>query len=178
MVTDLQVISDPILVRSLQSKVESIVDGPWHLKSSLMRNGNWIAVPVEKGRHFEEAQADAVSDALQAVGCTECFAVATEPTGEYPSCYMVAPTKEGLLAFSWECAGLNFALIDGNPSFAILCTSEDYNIVAGPPDFVETAIGSDIQSARRAFRDFASDEWWEGRLLTVADRYEHLSPRG
>lgn len=171
----MQVISDNIFVESLHSKAERVVDRPWHLKTEWLREKDWTAVPVEKGRHFEEPDAESVSGALRAIGCAECYAVATESMGEYPSAYRLAPTKEDLLAFSDECAGLNFVLIDKGPSFAILCTSEDYNVVAGPPDFVTTALGMSVEAAREAFRDFASDEWWEGRLLLVAEKYERLS---
>jgi hypothetical protein len=171
----MQVISDNTLSESLRSKAERIVDPPWHLKTNWLREHGWTAVPVEKGRHFEEEAAETVAEALQAVGLAECFAVATEPMGEYPSAYRLAPTKEDLLAFSAECAGLNFVLIDEALSFAILCTADEYNVVAGQFDFVRIAVGMNIKAAREAFREFASDEWWEGRLLQVADKYERLS---
>ena len=171
----MKIISDTALIQSLLSKVENVLDPPWHLESAWLRRENWLAVPVEKGRHFEEPAAETVSRALQDIGCNECFAVATELMGGYPSAYTLPPTKEELIALSVECAGVNFALIDENLAFTILCTTEDYNLVAGPPDFVETAVGMDIKTARRAFRHFASDEWWEGRLLEVADRYEQPS---
>jgi hypothetical protein len=174
MMTNIKVVSDPSLIHKLESKLEHVVEKPWHLKEDWIRKNNWAAVPVEKGRHFEEAEAEATSHALRTIGCTECSAIATEPLGESPNCYRIAATKEGLLAFSRECAGLNFALIDENLSFIILCTSEDYNIVAGPSSFVESVLGLDLNTARKRFRDFASDAIWEGQLLATAERYERL----
>jgi len=173
--TKIQAISDPKIVQKLASMIEGMVDKPWHLNSDWIAMKKWVAVPVEKGRHFEEGEAEATAQALQAMGCEECFAIATEPMGEYPHCYRVPATKEGLLDFSSECASLNFVLTPEEQSFAILCTSEDYNVVAGPLAFVERVLGADIQTARRKFLEVASDEWWEGRLLEVARRYEELS---
>lgn len=175
--TDLQVVFNPVLIQNLEAKLKDFVDQPWHLRVAQIIKNNWLAVAVEKGRHFEEPEAESVSQALRSEGITEIFAVATEPLKESSSCYRVAATKEGLLDFSRECAGLNFALTDEDLSFIILCTSEDYNVVAGLRRFVEVALGSDLDTARKKFRDFASDEMWDGRLLAVAEEYERSSQR-
>lgn len=171
----IQAVSDPKIIQRLQSTIERLVKKPWHLNTDWIADKKWVAVPVEKGRHFEEEEAKTISHTLLLFGYTECFAIATEPMGNYPRCYLVPPTKEGLIDFSKECAGLNFVLIPENLSFAILCTSENYNIFAGPSDFVEKAVGTDIATARIKFREVASDEWWEGRLLKVARKYEEIS---
>lgn len=171
----IQAISDQKIIQRFQSAIERLVEKPWHLNPDWIANKKWIAVPMEKGRHFEEEEAKTISHALLFFGYTECFAIATEPMGDYPHCYLVPPTKEGLLDFSKECAGLNFILVPENMSFAILCTSENYNIFAGPSDFVEKAIGTNIAAARAKFREVASDEWWEGKLLEIAEKYEKIS---
>lgn len=170
----IQAVSDPELVQKLQASIEGLVDKPWNFNVQELARRHWLAVPSEKGRHFDDPEAENTAKAMQVLGCRECFAVATEPVGNYPHCYSVPATKEGLRDFSDECAGLNFVLVPGNETFAVLCTSEDYNIHAGPPHFVAQALGADIQTARTRFREFASDEWWQGRLLKVAERYEQV----
>ena len=48
---------------------------------------------------------------------------------------------------------------------------EDYNLIAGPEQFVTACLRTDVQDARARFRRFAADPWFEGRLLEVAERY-------
>lgn len=172
--TKIQALSDTIMIQRLESMIEGLIDKPSHLNTDSIAKKRWVAVPVEKGRHFEEDEVEIISRAIQVLGYTECFAIATELIGEYPRCYRIPMTKEGLIDFSQECAGLNFILVPEDLSFAILCTSEDYNIFAGPLRFVESALGVDLSTARMKFREVASDAWWKGRLLEVANKYEGI----
>lgn len=172
--TKIQAVSDPHMLQKLAAMIADVTDPPWHLKPEWIVKQGWVAVPVEKGRHFEANEAETVSQALQALGCTECLAIATEPMGEYPHCYRVPCTKEGLLDFSHACAGTNFVLIPEDLSWAILCTSEDYNVFAGPLALVESALGTDISTALARFRAVAADAWWESRLLEVLKKYTEL----
>ena len=162
---------DPAEVRRLTTKARSLVAEPWHLNTESIASEGWIVVPTEKARHFEEAQAQALARAMREREHEHCYAVATEPTGVHPQVYRMAATATGLLKFSEECAGLNCIVLPDAASFAVLCTSEDYNLYAGPADFVRRALGTDIATARASFLEYASDEWWEGRLLEVAQRY-------
>ncbi len=83
-------------------------------------------------------------------------------------------TKDGLLGFSHECAGLNFILVPADLAFALLFTSEDYNLYAGPRNFVECALGTSIASAGSAFQIYADDPWWQGRLLDLHRYYDSI----
>ncbi|HEX8337818.1 MAG TPA: hypothetical protein VF621_13870 [Pyrinomonadaceae bacterium] len=169
--TEFVPIFDPVEARRAAAAARRLVDGPWHLSAEALARGGWEAVPVEKGRHLEEDGARALARALTEAGHGHCYAVAAEPLGEHPSVYRAEATAEGLLKFSEECAGLNFVLLPPDASAAVLCTTEDYNLYAGPPAFLRRALGRDTEAARAAFREYASDEWWEGRLLEVARRY-------
>lgn len=128
--------------------------------------------------HFDERDALLISGASKRAGVNECFAVATEPLEGLPSCYRVPTSAEGLLAFSRECGTFYFALVPATRLFTILCTPDDYFLVAGPRDFVTGAIGCDIKRGRDIFFQFAaSDEWPESvsRYLTsVAEKYERF----
>lgn len=173
---ELQVMAGPVVDR-LESAAKEMIDQPWHLSLRWLQERGWVAVPVEKGRHFEPEEAERVAHVLRAAGYQQLYAVATEPMGQHPSCYLLPATRPGLQEFSEETASLNFILLPETCSFAILCTSEDYNIFAGQAGLVEGLIGQGIEAGRADFRELASDEWWQGRLLQVADRYETTGPR-
>ena len=51
----------------------------------------------------------------------------------------------------------NFALIPADRSNVILCTVYDYFLVAGPVEFVKTAVGGNIKAAWDSFEEAASD---------------------
>jgi len=78
---------------------------------------------------------------------------------------------------SAECVALSFfVLMPETRSFGVLCTPDDYYIVAGPHSFVRIALGSDIEEARKSFVDFGSNEGWPDatrkHFLSVASIYE------
>jgi hypothetical protein len=81
-----------------------------------------------------------------------------------------------LWAFSEQCAGLNCLLLPADASWAILFTSEDYNLIAGPSDFVQQVLGDSLQAAWTRFEAFAADAiGWRNSLLQVAARYRPFS---
>jgi hypothetical protein len=169
--TEFDPVFDPSEVRVVTARAKRLVAGPWDLDTEQIARAGWVAVPAEKGRHVEEEEAPALARAMRDAGHEYVYAVATEPMGEHPSAYRVGATAAGLLKFSDECFGLNFVLVPADASFAVLCTTEDYNLYAGPADFVRRALGTEIEAARAAFREYASHEWWEGHMLEVARRY-------
>lgn len=168
-------LTDPAEVSRLMSLIEEVVDKPWHLKMDWLARHKWAAVPVESASHFDETDAELLAEATTSIGCQECYAVATEPLLPEELCYEVRTTKEGLLDFSTQCFSLNYVLIPEDRSFAILCTSEDYYIVAGPRDFVTKAVGSSLETAREKFMQFATDQAWpeaeRKNFIAVAERY-------
>jgi hypothetical protein len=171
----LQPITDEREAQRLQSLINEMGDGSIHLDADWIINNRWIAIPVESASHFAEEQAKMLSRAMQGFGHTECFAVATEPLENFPLCFRVLTTTEGLLEFSYDCGDFSFVLVPENRSFAILCTDAGYFIVGGRREFATQAIGGDLNTARAEFYDFASDDFWEGWMLTIARKYENLS---
>lgn len=99
----------------------------------------------------------------------------TDEVGQGPLVYRVPVTEEGLLSFSKECLGLSALLVPDDESFAILCTTDDHYVVAGPRSFVSIAVGGDIAAAREAFFSFASDTAWpddvRSFLMNIASAY-------
>jgi hypothetical protein len=159
----LQPITDPELADRVRALVDAAVERPWHVRP---RPG-WTVVPVEKGRHFEDDDAERIAAAVDA----ELVYAAVTETGARDS--FVLPASEAALEeLSEALAGRNVALVGPDLAWLVLLTSEGYNLLAGPEPFVHACLGTDITGARDQFRAFASDPWWEGRLLEVAERYE------
>jgi hypothetical protein len=171
---DFRSVTDQKLIDRLETNIAPLLDGPWLLRGEALARRLWTAVPVEKGRHVEPKDAQRLASAIRQETPTPCYALATEPTGEQPRAYEVVASENGLLDFSHECAGLNFILVPLNLAFALLFTSEDYNVYAGPRRFVEAALGTSIRNARAAFHQYAADPWWKGRLLKVHQQYESI----
>lgn len=168
-------ITDPATVEAAMSLIEDLVDKPWHLNIEWLVRHRWAAVPVESASHFSERDAELLSEAAKLLDCHKCLAVATEPLLPEELCYRVPTTQEGLLEFSHEATALNYVLLPEDRSFSVLCTSEDYYLVAGSREFVTKAIGASIDSGREAFLKFADDQLWpeatRRRLIAVAERY-------
>lgn len=169
-------ITNSVKVAEALALIEDVVDKPWHLNLQWLARNRWAAVPVESASHFDKRDAELLSQASASMDCSECLAVATEPLENSILCYRVATTQEDFLEFSHETTALNYALLPEDRSFAVLCTSEDYYIVAGPRDFVTKAVGTGIDTARKVFLKFADDQLWpeseRKRLIAVAKKYE------
>ena len=169
-------ITDPGKVAEAMSLIEDIVDKPWHLNVQWLASHQWAAVPVESASHFDERDAELISQAAASMGCSWCLAAATETLENSILCYRIQISKKGLLEFSRETTALNYVLLPEDRGFAVLCTSEDYYIVGGPREFVTKAVGTSIDEARQMFLKFADDQFWpeseRKRLIAVAQKYE------
>jgi hypothetical protein len=59
----------------------------------------------------------------------------------------------------------------------VLCTKDEYYLIAGPEGFVTSALGSDLETGRRAFRTSVEDwlvDTMKSGLRAVSKRYEDL----
>lgn len=174
----IRVISDPAIISKLENTVGSIIESHLHFRLEWIEFNNWAVVPVEKGPHFNEREAEWFVEAANLLDCKECFAIMTEPGhSDIPSCYQVPVSQEAVLEFGFAAATLNFIVISEDYSFAILSTSEDYKLVAGPKAFVQKAVGSSIPTARSMFLNYYADDPMSPPkvrefLISVAKRYE------
>jgi hypothetical protein len=168
-------ITDGSEVKTITRLKQHVIEEPAHINLSWLSEKRWIVVPRPSACHFNDADANLLSRALIEAQCLQLFAIATEPLASFPNCFAVTTSKDGLLAFSHECAHFNFVLMPADRSAVILCTVYDYFLVAGPTKFVRRAIGGDIEKAWEDFEREALDPWSEGRLQKVADRYRTFS---
>src|SRR6266404_7984418 len=96
----IQPVTDPAKVKEAMSLIKDVVDKPWHLTMEWLARCRWAAVPVESASHFDEKDAELLSQAAASVNCYECLAAATEPLENTILCYRVPTTQEGFLEFS------------------------------------------------------------------------------
>jgi hypothetical protein len=169
-------VRDADKIRMAKAAADAVADTPLHLSLSWIAKNRWAAVPVESGLPFGEREAEWFAKATELIECYQCLVVATEPMPPSAECYLVATTQDGFLEVRRVCFGFNYIVLPEDESFAILLTTEDYYVVAGPKEFVEKAIGSTIQTARKIFFNFCNDDHWpkdtRDRLLEVFNRYQ------
>lgn len=164
-------ITDGSELQTIARLKQGVVEEPAHLNLTWVSEKKWIVVPRLSACHFDDADTDPLSKALIQAQCPLLFAIATEPLKNFPNCFAVTTSKNGLLAFSDECAHFNFVLMPADRSAAVLCTVYDYFLVAGPTKFVRCAVGGNIEAAWNDFEQEALKPWSEGRLEKVAKRY-------
>lgn len=164
----LKQISDPKMIKHLDSLKVEITEKTYLVRIDWLSKQERIAVLLESAMHLDEKYSADFAEAMKASGHDVCYAVATEELEGVVRLWEVSATSEGLLEFSNETSMYNFALLPKDGSFVILCTVDDYIIVAGERAFVEKACGGDIAAARATFRKFIFDP----RHKEIADRYE------
>lgn len=160
-------VTDKRLIEVLDRHLAGMIENRIHVRKDWWSAAGRTAVPMESGMHFVESQAAAISAALKEAGHETIYAVALEDAGELDRTKLSSDEKD-LLELSGRAFMFYIALLPADGSFVILCSPDDYIIVAGQRRFVESACGEDIAAARAAYREWAFDD----RLRAIADRYE------
>lgn len=171
----IQRVDNPDDVDRALSLMNDIIESGVYIRGDWIGKHGWIAVPVVKDSHVSVRQAEWLISAARLAGEDSVFAVATGDNESLPV-YRVGMNHEELEGFSKECSIYTYLLVPETMSFAMLCTIEDYNIIAGPAEFVRSALGCSISTARASFRDFVEIPGWSETVRQfyagVADRYE------
>lgn len=154
----LKEIKDTEKIEQLEGMITRMVDREYLVSKDWLIEKDRLAVVFETAMHFNDEYAVQFAAAIKSMGYESCYAVATEQLKGVVRHWEVPATTDGLLAFSDECGLYNFALIPDDGRFIILCTVDDYLIVAGERNFVEKACLGDITAARAVFQKFAFDD--------------------
>jgi hypothetical protein len=166
-------IDEDILLRARTILENSVSDSDSISKEYLKRR-QWAAVPVESALHFDDADIDRIVTAAKNCNIPEFLAIRTEEIRE-PYCYRLSADYASLAKFSKKCSHWKYLLVAIDESFMILCTVEEYFLIAGPRWIVELIAGRSIKLARLEFHRYAdSAEWHESvrtLLLEVERRY-------
>ncbi|REJ97675.1 MAG: hypothetical protein DWQ35_01430 [Planctomycetota bacterium] len=165
-------------MHDLKNKISSIVDSNFRLDADYIQSQQWSAVPVESGSHFDDADMNRLASAIGKSGAQRLNAFLLENIRDVPEHLVLEASVDGLQEFNRTCAHFNFAICPDDLSFLVICTTYDYFVIAGSRDFVESALGTAISTARDRFDDFASDEGDEeptSVLHQIASRYKEAS---
>ncbi len=156
---------------------ENIIDTETSIKRDFIISKNWSAVPVESSVHFLD-EVNQIRYALLSMKIESFLAIPTEKFDEYElNFYKIINAKENLISFCMECGLDNYLITSKHIEFAILCTSEDHYVLAGPSEFVLLATGSTTLDMRKKFLAYAENfinEKTKKYFLRVADKYNGL----
>jgi hypothetical protein len=147
---------DPGLAGEFTFAVRGITAGPGDFNAEWLAAQGFVVLPQESGMHLTSEQCVRLASSLDRFGVNREFAVVSEPLLVGPVVYELDVTADDLASFSFECGSYNFVLLSSkeDPGHAVLCSTDDYLLVAGPPEFVATFAG-DLVTARGSFIDFA-----------------------
>src|SRR4051812_15277575 len=148
----LEVVDDASLM-VFRNRASAIAEGPTKLTALWLERVGAVVLPQESASHFDQDQAHRVSAAFSRLGADRLVAVPVELDGRW-SVYTLDATIADLCEFSFQCGSLNYLLLTHNERpAAILCTTEDYFLLAGPCQFV-LAYAPNVEGARREFLEF------------------------
>jgi hypothetical protein len=136
-----------------------VADGPGDLNDDWLSDGQRVAMPEESGRHLEPAESRRLEFALRSSGVDALTAIVNDALVLDELVYELDARSEDLSAFSSEFSGMNALLLPRvGTDLAILFSTDDYHLVAGPSQFVAAYFG-DIGAARQAFLDFVENHF-------------------
>lgn len=159
-------VTDKRTAEVLEQHLKVMIEGRDHVRKDWWSASGRTAVAIESGMHFVEYQAETISAALKEAGQKVIFAVELEE-GEENGRWRLYSDAVDLLKLSERAFMLRIALLTEDGSLVILCSPDDYIVIAGPRQFVERVCGGDLKAVRAAFCEWAFDE----RLKEIARRY-------
>ncbi|MCP4600001.1 MAG: hypothetical protein GY847_05590 [Proteobacteria bacterium] len=172
----IEVISEsliPVDPEKYRHLLTGLLSRPYELSTDWLRRHHWAAVPVPAP--INDKDAEWISEAARRMGIQECVALTAE--GKIiPECSKIPMNQYEIFHFWMKHSSRCFLLMPKDREFAILHEANEFFIVAGPRDFVRSAVGCSLPTARIMFRErHAEDEDLPERrqlLLATADRYE------
>jgi hypothetical protein len=148
---------------SLLRVAAGIASGAGRIEEEWLRATGSVVLPQESGLHFNGEQCGQLALAFAAVGVSRLMALPLEEEDGF-DLYRLQSTVPDLRDFSFECGSIRYLLIaDGGPTrVAIVCTIDDFFLVAGPCRFVRT-FANDLEAAERDFMEFVAGHFKDAR---------------
>lgn len=157
----MQLINDKSKRTELFTAVKECLDKHLKIKSAVLKENGWIAIPVESAAYFDEEKAEKLSTAMLDLGIKDFYAIQYEEWDIADlNMFKVLSTKEDILEFSFAASSFYYVMFPEDKSFLIICSPYDYYIVAGKKEFVLKALGKSVEEARKEFLSFANDSFW------------------
>jgi hypothetical protein len=112
-------------------------------------------------------------EAFRSAGYRELMCLTTDDLGTDEPEQAVTATLDEVDDWRWSLAPFDVVLTTTDLSIAALLSVDEFVLIAGDPNFVETAIGKPISAAKAEFRAYASSTANASRHLpALADRYQ------
>jgi hypothetical protein len=152
---------------------------------TLVRKEDWVAVPTQNSCHLNKGDRERLAVTYADVRQDAIWAVAMEELLQEPRVYRVRATEEGFAEFSYRCGLFNYALCSQDLSSLVICTTDDYTVYAGSPEFVGRATGGSVQEMFEGFRAYCAEfrtasakqyAWLEGVRLALLEDYPNAKP--
>jgi hypothetical protein len=147
------------------------LDSGLHFRREFLTAKSWIVVPVESGLHFDAGDAACLAETAAACGSASLTAVVLEDVDTRGT--TVPATREGVLSLNAVYGHFNIGLVPDDRGWAVVCTIDDYYLVAGPVELVNKAVHGGVDQARVDFARYAEDGAWDAadrsRLLAVLE---------
>lgn len=153
-----EVVDDPAIVTEVRTRTSRIALRRADGRYLLTRISGWVALPAESSSHLSRANAAALPEAYRILGADRVYAVEMEGLSGVPPVLQFDTSESAFRRFNWLCGGFAYALLPLDFSSLVVCTTDDYLVVAGEPQFVRVALAMDEEQAFAAFRRYASQE--------------------
>lgn len=127
---------------------------------ALVKQNEWIAVPVESYSHFTPDFRERLQNITSEQGVENIFAVLIETPETNPGAYKIPTTSEGIAEFNLVCGALNCALFAEDLNWVIVCTVDEYYIVAGQEPLVLQLLLASLERAVAEFEVYVKNINW------------------
>jgi hypothetical protein len=178
----LEEITDPNEILNLSRPAEGIVERNNELSLDWLQSNRWKAIHMPEETDCAERHAEWIAEAAQESGCSECFALPSEPKKNRLPYYRLNMNTRSLMKLFRESSGYGYILITEDRRFVTLRlpigVAMIYFLIAGPPSFVRKAAGCSAKTARRTFLHYIdiSMPAYHGDLIEDGlKRYEPFS---
>ena len=147
--------SDEAVVQQAILARRRVADGPADLNASWLAEAeDRRAIAEESGALLDPEDSQRLEAALHRVGVHGLLAISNDPLMVEDLVYELEASASDLDALSWAFGEMNLLLIAAQgPELAVLCTVDDFRLVAGSRDFVLSYVPDPV-AAREAFLDF------------------------
>lgn len=161
------------------SKVKYFFEKPFGIKENFLLSNNWAAVPYERGS-FSIELSESISKKLDLYSIEELIAIQVEEWNDKElQIFKISNSQEDLMKAFVELISFYYIIIPSKINAVLFNSPDDYQVLAGPKDFVENIFNKNIEMARKEFWEFANDKSWreidKRNFIKVAKYYEKFS---
>jgi hypothetical protein len=175
---DIAYIGDDVLNRQLSTAVNSMLEDFWFFDVVAVKQRGWIVVGTGNFdlEHYDEHTASQLAGVFKSAQVDKLFGNIVDKRTN--NLYMIHPSMEGLMQFSWEAYGMNAIVFPPDFGFMFLFTSEEFNLYAGGRDFVERCLGVNAEQAYKDYQAYSAEhEKGNNFLPKLPEKYRDVWPQ-